>query len=221
MASSVLLVLKRLAKPLLKKVIEFVGSNTSKNLQKIIKKGLTNEQILELLRLKKTGVGKKEVAKKFGINVKEINSLLKEIKNTKKRVEAVTGRNFLKNLNKVTGEKYKNIKEYKNKTKIKNVKDRGDEIKLTTLKILDKKMQQYDISLKNEEYLNIDDIPLTNIIRTLEYFDKDFYYKTQSGTSRAVYVDIDNKGYKRGLYEEDFYTLITDILYKGYSIRKD
>ena len=110
MASSVLLVLKRLAKPLLKKVIEFVGSNTSKNLQKIIKKGLTNEQILELLRLKKTGVGKKEVAKKFGINVKEINSLLKEIKNTKKRVEAVTGRNFLKNLNKVTGEKYKNIK---------------------------------------------------------------------------------------------------------------
>ena len=39
MASSVLLILKRLAKPLLKKVIEFVGSNTSKNLQKIIKKG--------------------------------------------------------------------------------------------------------------------------------------------------------------------------------------
>ena len=221
MASSVLLILKRLAKPLLKKVIEFVGSNTSKNLQKIIKKGLTNEQILELLRLKKTGVGKKEVAKKFGVNIKEINSLLKEIKNTKKRVEAVTGRNFLKNLNKVTGESYKNIKEYKNKTKIKNVKDRGDEIKLTTLKILDKKMQQHDISLKNEEYLNIDDIPLSNIIRTLEYFDKDFYYKTQSGTSRSVYVDIDNKGYKRGMYEEDFYTLITDILYKGYSIRKD
>lgn len=224
MANPVVLLIKPLVKAIGKELLK-AG---------IKELAITNLDAVNILR---TTVDKKlapTVAKSLGLSTKQLKSITDGLNLTEARKKAVTGKNFIKNVNRFTENPQKSIKQYvKNELKrgiSKGLQQEQDNVEKTAnekivynaLKLLEGKLQEIDrvgsgLKLSQKIWDNIEYIDVDDIFQVMEYLEVDMFYQSQnSDPDNPIYLDSDHHGYRQGMEAHDFVDMIEDMLLQGH-----
>lgn len=193
-------------------------------------KGLTEIQKLNVLRAKVDPKMVKVVADSLGISTKELKAITDKLRLTEARKKVVTGRNYIRNVNKLVNSPYSSIQQYikdelRQKTK-KGVEKQGekarDEIRkqavVNALKLLEGKLQKIDptFNLSDVVWDSIEVIDIEDIYTALTYVEMDLYGDSGQQESEHIFLDAEHKGYQQGLVQSDFQMMLEDMILQGY-----
>lgn len=239
MANPVFMLVKPLIKAIGKEAAKLIGkeaakAGTSAGLKAAAKGTL---KAVDAINVARAAVDKKmaaTIAKSLGMTTKELNALTKALKMTDARKQAVTGKNYLKNINKYLDSPQKTIKQYvKNELKKnlkptkdlptgdkKDIKEDAEKVaKRNALTILDGKLKKINpnLSLPKSVWEAVDTLDIDDIFEVMEYLEVDFYYTANnSEPDNPIYLDATHKGYSQGMEEPDFINMVESMLLNGF-----
>ena len=137
--------LKRILKDIVKEAAkQAMNKGASYGLSEIIKGNVTELDAINVLRAKQDRRMVTSVAKSLGITNKELHNITNNIRSTKARRTAVTGRNYIKNVNKYSNVMHTSISEYKqtelaySAQPVQTLESRKINAKLDAVKMLEK-----------------------------------------------------------------------------------
>lgn len=239
MANPVILAIKPLVKAIGKEALKLIAkqaakAGTSAAVTTAAKGGISS---LDALHIMRAAVDKRilpTVAKSLGMSTKELQAITKGINITDARRKAVQGKNFIKNVNRFVETPQKTVKQYlKNELRNKVTKSTQDALKKANegkenseeiakrnaLSMLEGKLKAINPKLKlpKSVWRSVDDIDIDTVFEVMEYLEVDFYYTANnSEPDNPIYLDETHKGYKRGLEQKDFVSMIESMLLNGH-----
>lgn len=222
MANPIILSVKPLLKTITKEALKVLG-----------KEVIFSE--LDAINMIRSAVDKtiaNSVAKSLGITKNQLENITKGVNITETRKNAVTGKNFLYNVNRFVKDPYKTSTEYI-KRELKREITKGisefteepeQEKQLTpsyhALKLLEGKLQKINskIQLSDKIWDNYMSVEIEDVYQALAYVEMDLYGDSSQNSGSTIFLDSTHKGYKKGMDENYFMEMIENMLLQGYHI---
>lgn len=236
MASPILILIKPLMKSITKAAIKTLGKATVKSTLKglnSLAKGSFSP--IDAINIARSTIDKKNVssiAKSLGLTTNELNQITSELNMTDIRKKAVTGKNYIHNLNRFLEKPQSSVKSYINNNLKKSlnsvtnqvqthINDEFDKLletpKLIALRMLEGKLKQAEplFSFSKKIWDNINNIDEDIILEILEEIESDLYYNTIN--DEVIMTNEEHKGYQQGILFKDYtkdieYRLLGEVI---------
>jgi len=228
------LLIKPILKALKKGLATATKAQTGLSMKQISQ--LSNLDIVNLVRAKAIKTSKKHVANSLGITQSQLNFVIDVIKMTPARKKAVTGANYVKNVNRFLTDPVKTVKQYTKQLVERQIRKSfgglddvvpGEyEDVLLALKYLQGALFEKDKSLKlpDELYDNLGELDEDMIHFMTESLATDMYYQEQ-GHDEVLVTDVEGKdingnpyykGYMRGIFVKEYMEHLVSLISKGH-----